>query len=490
MFQPKSKKITLILGDQLYENHPCLKIDSDYVMLESKDFNHKFKYHKTRIQHCFVSMREYEDYLKNLNRNVLYYKYEENIGLVGLFQNLKSLNYNTVYIAFVEGKYFSRLIGDLAQKNALELIIQPDDQKFLTSQEEWLDFRKVYSKRLFMNDFYIYQRKRLGLFVDLQGKSTFGDWSLDKDNRQKIPKEMQISKRETKYESKHLLDVNELIQKEFAGNFGELQQELFSPVNHTEAKEHLTNFFEHYLANFGPFEDAISTKDSFLFHSLVSSLLNSGLLTPSYVLESLIHYLDQNPHIPNSSVEGFVRQIIGWREWVRALYWNEYEENLAQYNFFEAKNKLPNYFWDKAKLENIKVNTPLYESFLSVWNYGYCHHIQRLMVIGNWMTLNEYDPIECYDWFMTAFIDSYEWVMVANVFGMGLFADGGKFATKPYSAGGNYLKKMSDYKDSKNWENIWTDKFWSFLLKHEQFFVTNPRLKMLIDGRKKKEKLM
>jgi deoxyribodipyrimidine photolyase-related protein len=161
----------------------------------------------------------------------------------------------------------------------------------------------------------------------------------------------------------------------------------------------------------------------------------------------------------------------------------------TKYNFFDNRTKLPAYFWDRGELEKIKFNIPLYNALSNVFDYGYCHHIDRLMVIANWMTLSEYDPMECYNWFMAMFIDSYNWVMVANVMGMGLYADGGIFATKPYVAGGNYLKKMSDYPSGKgesDWEKLWTDKFWYFVLKHEKVFLSNPRMNMLIQAKKNK----
>jgi deoxyribodipyrimidine photolyase-related protein len=475
-----SNSITIILGDQLYHSHPAFDLDCDYVMIESMDFNSQYKYHKGRLLHCLVAMREYKDYLISIDKSVRYIGLEEEKTLEDMFKMMVKMGYKTINISFVEDKEFGRLLSQLSEQYELSLNILPDN-KFLTPKNAWLDYRSQYPKRLFMNDFYIFNRKRLAIDVDEKGNSIYTQWSLDEENRKKIPKTLEVPSSIKVYESVHTSKVKELIEIYFKDNYGSVS-ELYYPVNHIQALEHLDDFIKNKYELFGPYEDAMSNKDPFLFHSTLSPLLNNGLLTTDVVIAKL----DQAVNIPNNSREGLIRQIIGWREWVRCLYWYVYEEDLTKYNFFQHHKPLPNYFWDKQYLEVIKDNTPLYNALNNVFEYGYCHHIERLMVISNWMVLNEYDPMECYSWFMTMFIDSYNWVMVANVMGMGLFADGGIFATKPYIAGGNYLKKMSDYADHKIWEHLWTDKFWALLFKHQEFFSTNPRLAMLIKSKKMK----
>jgi deoxyribodipyrimidine photolyase-related protein len=477
------KNITLVLGDQLYHNHASFELESDFAMIESRDFNATYKYHKTRVNHCFVAMREYADYLNLQGKTVHYYSMDMEYTLELMFDEMVTKNYTDVYIVEVDNKGIRQiLIEFFAQKHLrLHWLSSP---KFVTSAQHWLDYRARYPKSLKMNDFYILQRKRLKLFVNEDGDSSFGKWSLDEENRKKIPKTQQVDNRIKPYHSKHESQVKKVIETYFVDNPGS-SEKLYFPVNHTQAWELLEEFGNKYFEHFGVYEDALSARDPFLFHSTISPLLNNGLLTPQEVID----WTMQQNHVPNNSREGFIRQIIGWREWVNCLYWHIYEEDITKYNFFNHHTPLPAYFWDRNELENIKYNIPLYKALRTVFEYGYCHHIERLMVIGNWMTLNEYDPVECFNWFMTMFIDSYEWVMVANVFGMGLYADGGIFATKPYVAGGNYLKKMSDYpsgKGEQDWEKIWTDKFWYFILKHEKVFSTNPRMAMLITSRKNK----
>jgi deoxyribodipyrimidine photolyase-related protein len=478
-----SKNITLVLGDQLYKHHPAFDRDTDFAMIESKDFNTAYKYHKTRINHCFVAMREYADYLVLLGKQVQYYTMDMQYTLESMFDELVAKNYTDLYIAHIGNKGTAKDIDALCTRKNLTLHWLPSP-KFLTTPQNWLDYKTRFPKSLKMNDFYIMQRKRLDFFIDKDGNSSFGKWSLDEENRKKLPKSEKVDNRVKPYHSVHEKAVIEIINTYFEENPGNIRK-LYFPVNHTQAWQHLEEFGQKYFTNFGTYEDALSTRDPFLFHSTISPLLNNGLLTPQEVIDWA---MEQN-HVPNNSREGFIRQIIGWREWVNCLYWNVYDNDLTQYNFFKHQTPLPAYFWDQNELESIKHNIPLYYALTSVFEYGYCHHIERLMVIGNWMTLNEYDPMECYEWFMTMFIDSYEWVMVANVFGMGLYADGGIFATKPYVAGGNYLKKMSDYSSGKgdqDWEKLWTDKFWYFVLKHEKVFSSNPRMAMLISSRKKK----
>jgi deoxyribodipyrimidine photolyase-related protein len=487
------KNITLVLGDQLFQNHSAFSLETDYVMLESKDFNTEYKYHKTRVNHCFIAMREYCDYLRSIGKTVKYFGLEEQKSLADLFGFVIENNYSDLYIAKIDDKGFARIITELCSSKGLTLHVLPSP-KFLTNEQDWLTYRTKHSKRLNMNDFYIMQRRRLGLFLDDQGNSSFGKWSLDEDNRKKLPKTEPVDNRVSQtYTSKHEAKVEVAIQKYFPDNYGSITP-LYFPINHTQAIEHLQQFGNKYFAKFGDYEDAMSARDPFLFHSTISPLLNNGLLTPREVIDWVLEIPHPNPlsqerEIPDNSIEGFVRQVIGWREWVNCLYWNVYEEDITKYNFFENHTKLPDYFWDKNALESIKFNIPLYNALSSVFDYGYCHHIERLMVIANWMTLNEYDPMECYNWFMAMFIDSYNWVMVANVMGMGLYAEGGIFATKPYVAGGNYLKKMSDYPSGKgedDWEKLWTDKFWYFVLKHEKVFLSNPRMNMLIQSKKNK----
>jgi deoxyribodipyrimidine photolyase-related protein len=357
------QSITLVLGDQLYQNHPALSLDTDYIMVESRDFNTEFKYHKTRLLHCFVSMREYSDYLESKGKVVHYFDVAKQKSLMDIFDFVVESGYTEFCIAEIDDKGFKKAIIDLCASKGLILHILRSP-KFLTITQNWLDYRTKHSKRLNMNDFYIMQRRRLNLFLDDEGNSSFGKWSLDEDNRKKLPKTEPVDNRPRIYESKHTDGVKVDIAKYFSANYGAVG-ELYFPVTFAQANDLLEEFGSKYFAKFGIYEDAMTNRDPFLFHSTISPLLNNGLLTPKKVIDWT---MEQN-QIPDNSREGFVRQVIGWREWVNQLYWNVYEQDITKYNFFGNTKTLPEYFWNRAELEKIKENIPLYNALSSVFDY-------------------------------------------------------------------------------------------------------------------------
>ena len=231
-------------------------------------------------------------------------------------------------------------------------------------------------------------------------------------------------------------------------------------------------FFKERFHDFGAYEDAIVAKEGILNHSVLSPLINAGLLSPKYIVSEAVAYSEKNG-IPINSIEGFVRQIIGWREFIRGIYETRGRIERTK-NFWGFTRKIPSSFYTGTT--GIE---PIDNVIKKVLETGYCHHIERLMVLGNFMILCEFDPDEVYRWFMELFIDAYDWVMVPNVYGMSQFSDGGIFATKPYISGSNYLKKMSDCKNGA-WQEIWDSLFWRFMNVHRDFFQQNPRLSMLL----------
>jgi len=258
----------------------------------------------------------------------------------------------------------------------------------------------------------------------------------------------------------------------FSDNYGEINKSFVYPNTFDESKKWFNEFLEKRFSEFGDYEDAIVAGENILHHSVLTPMLNIGLLTPKYIVEETLNFSEKHK-IPLNSVEGFIRQIIGWREFIRGVY-----ETSGSYqrtkNYWGFKRKIPESFWNGTM--GIE---PLDITIKKVLQTGYCHHIERLMVLGNFMLLCEFDPDEVYRWFMELFIDAYDWVMVPNIYGMSQFADGGLMATKPYISGSNYLMKMSDYKKG-DWQLIWDGLFWRFMDKHREFFLSNPRLGMLI----------
>ena len=244
------------------------------------------------------------------------------------------------------------------------------------------------------------------------------------------------------------------------------------PTTFLEAEQWLEIFLKDRFKLFGDYEDALVNNNHQLYHSLLSPLMNVGLLTPKHVIDQALKFADKH-QIPINSVEGFVRQIIGWREFMNMVYFQIGNEQRTR-NFWNFKRKLPASFWDGTTgIEPIDV------IIKEILKTGYCHHIERLMVLGNFMLLCEFDPDDVYRWFMEMFIDSYDWVMVPNVYGMSQYADGGLTTTKPYVSGSNYIIKMSNYKKGE-WSEIWDSLFWRFMDVHRTVMGKNMRIGMLI----------
>jgi deoxyribodipyrimidine photolyase-related protein len=240
----------------------------------------------------------------------------------------------------------------------------------------------------------------------------------------------------------------------------------------------LAEFVAERLIDFGPYEDAMSSQDDDLYHSKLSAYLNIGLLEPMEVIEAAVSAFESG-HAPINSVEGFVRQILGWREYIYWQYWRLGSE-LIESNFWGATRPLPVFFWD-GQCEMNCVRTVIRRAI----DTGYNHHIERLMVLCNFALLAGLEPLEVNEWFLSAYVDAYEWVMAPNVLGMGLNADGGIVATKPYIASANYINKMSDYcqgcsfdQQKRTGENAcpFNTLYWNFLIQHEETLRANPRL--------------
>ncbi|MGK0379704.1 MAG: deoxyribodipyrimidine photolyase-related protein, partial [Patiriisocius sp.] len=267
-------------------------------------------------------------------------------------------------------------------------------------------------------------------------------------------------------------EAKKYVKANFSHHFGSLTEHPLYPIDFKATKSWLTQFFEQRFMEFGVYEDAIVAENSILNHSVLTPMLNVGLITPKEIIVACLLYAEEND-VPINSTEGFVRQIIGWREFIRGIYESRGSDERTT-NFWKFKKKIPASFYDGTT-----GIPPIDLTIKKVLKTGYCNHIERLMVLGNFMMLCEFDPDEVYRWFMELFIDSYDWVMVTNVYGMSQFADGGLMATKPYISGSNYLMKMSNYKKGE-WQAVWDGLFWRFMDTHRDFFLSNPRLGMLV----------
>jgi deoxyribodipyrimidine photolyase-related protein len=299
-----------------------------------------------------------------------------------------------------------------------------------------------------------------------------GKWTYDSDNRKKYPKGKAPPGIAWPAPNPFREEAVAYTQKYFSDNPGSLSPSPLYPVTHDDAQRWFQQFLNERFHDFGAYEDAIVQHEHILHHSLLSPLLNVGLLSPRDVLIQSVEFAETND-IPINSTEGFVRQLIGWREFIRGMYECK-GTAMRTTNFWGFDRKIPASFYNAST--GIE---PVDSTIRKVLETGYCHHIERLMILGNFMLLCEFDPNEVYRWFMELFIDAYDWVMVPNIYAMSQFADGGLFATKPYISGSNYVHKMSDYA-SGSWQCIWDGLFWRFVDRHKEFFKSNPRLSMLV----------
>lgn len=343
-----------------------------------------------------------------------------------------------------------------------------EDPAFLTPldvMQSWAEDRQQFR----FTDFYLHQRKRLGVLLDANQKPIGGKWTFDTENRKKLPRNIVIPKCLPPAERESLTEAKQYVSKRFPKALGHVQAFLY-PVTYQDAKEWLDRFLEQRLEAFGPYEDAISQQETFVFHSVLTPMLNIGLLTPQQVMDAVLSKVDR---VPLNSLEGFLRQVIGWREFVRLIYLHRGSQQRTR-NFWELTRPMPASFYDGTT-----GIVPVDHAIQRTLKYGYCHHIERLMVLGNFMLLCDIDPHAVYQWFMEMFIDSYDWVMVPNVYGMSQHADGGLMTTKPYISGSSYIHKMSDYPKGP-WSEIWDALYWRFVDRERSFFSQNPRMRVMV----------
>jgi len=459
---------TIIYPHQLFQHHPALADGRLVYLVEEPLLLTHNPIHRQKLMLHKLSMDAYQAELESAGYTVNRLAIGEHPHTTDVFARMQKDGVTELHIADTTDHYLERAIAACGMKR-----VWYDSPLFILSKDE-ASQRFITSKR-FMASFYKQLRKDKHILIEKGGEPTGGKWSFDEDNRQKLPKRIELPDDLHKFDDANISAAQDWVETVPAEQYGTTG--CWLPYTRSGAEEFLQEFFTERFKNFGTYEDALSTRGTRLFHSAISPLINIGLLSPQAVLDQALAYAKEND-TPLNSLEGFVRQILGWREFIRASYEVDGSKMRSQ-NFFNHTNPLPDSYWNASTdidpVDHV-INTAL--------QYGYTHHIERLMVMGNFMLLSQTDPHDVYRWFMGMYIDAYDWVMVPNVYGMSQFADGGSFATKPYISGSNYIKKMSDYEKGQgegieNWEAVWTALYWNFVSTHHETFIKNHRMSMM-----------
>ncbi len=441
------------------------------VMCEESLYFRQYAFHRQKLAYHRASMKQYEQYLIQQNLKVKYVESgDENSDVRTLIASLAASGFTEIVTWFPDDEWLEKRLQSSCKRQNVSLLFLSHNG-FINSQNEALLPRK--DGRFLQTDWYVQQRKKLNILMEGE-KPVGGQWTFDVDNRKRYPAQKTAPFVSISEQNSFSNEAVSYVEKYFSNNPGSLKNGILYPTSHQEAKAWLKQFLATRFAEFGPYEDAIVQRENWLHHSVLTPMLNTGLITPAEVLDEVLAYAQQYS-VPLASLEGFVRQVLGWREFMRLFYLSN---GTAQRNgnFWNFNRKIPASFYTGST-----GISPIDNCIQKLLDTGYNHHIERLMVLGNFMLLCEFDPNEVYRWFMEMYIDAYDWVMVPNVYGMSQFADGGRMTTKPYISGSNYLLKMSDYKPDGRWEKIWDALFWNFMDKQRAFFGQNPRIAMLLN---------
>ncbi|WP_417473198.1 cryptochrome/photolyase family protein [Leisingera sp.] len=477
--------LILILGDQLSRNIPSLK-DADpsrdiLLMAEVMEEASYVRHHKKKIAFVFSAMRHFEQELEADGWQLRYVRLDDpgNSGsLTGEIDRLRADHPQARVVVTEPGEYrLKSALLDWAEQAGVELDMRQDN-RFLCSHQQfqqWAEGRR----QLRMEYFYREMRRETGLLMN-GDKPEGGKWNFDDENRKPASGGMFLPRPLQTTPDGITEEVLDLVDARFGGNFGTLRPFWFA-VTRTGALEALEGFVEQALPDFGDYQDAMLEGERFLYHSVLSHYINAGLLEPLEVCRRVERAYYEG-HAPLNSAEGFIRQIIGWREYMRGIYWLNMPGYTEQ-NFLEATRPLPEFYWtgetDMACLAAAITQTR---------EEAYAHHIQRLMVTGNFALLAGVDPFQVHEWYLAVYADAYEWVEAPNVIGMSQFADGGLLGSKPYAASGNYINKMSDHcagclYDVKQKTGPdacpFNPLYWDFLLRNADKLNQNPRLRQV-----------
>ena len=479
-----AKRLILILGDQLDLQGVALKefnpSSDELIMIESSEEATYVWSHQAKIAIFLSAMRHFSEELRSLQYPLTYIK-ESPLSIIDILKNQLIEKKINCLVCVEPGEWrLKKAIEQLVEELKISLVMHEDNHFFCSHQEfrEWASNKK----ELRLEYFYRQMRKTHHILIDADGEPEGGQWNFDQDNRKPYPKKGPgMVDGPIQFQPDQItLDVLAYVKKNYKDHPGSL--EYFNwPVTRAQALEGLQYFIDYRLRNFGVFQDAMWTETPFGWHSVLSTSLNLKLLNPREVINAVLGAWKKYS-LDLSTVEGFIRQILGWREFVRGMYYLDMPK-MAEDNYYSHTRALPKWYWDgNTQMACMR------DAIGQTLKYGYAHHIQRLMITGNFALLAEILPSEVCDWYLAIYVDAIEWVELPNTAGMALFANGGRFTSKPYIASGAYVKRMSNYCDTcpykpdvRYGENACpiTTLYWNFLIKHRAQLEANPRSRLM-----------
>jgi deoxyribodipyrimidine photolyase-related protein len=481
-----------ILGDQLLADHPALRAAEAQtsrsavrvVLVESAARLSKLSYQRKKLVLLLSAMRHYAEELQGQGYQVDYVRAPS--ALEGLKQHVAAHGVTTL-VTMAATEYAGRRFQQesLGAALGIPVTVVPNGQMLVEAHDPVATPGKRAPKRVVMETFYRAMRRHFDVLLDADGEPSGGQWNFDKENRKPLPKRgLAVPAPRTFAPDTVTREVMAQVAA-MDGPVGTVDGFALA-VTRAQAQQAFEDFIAHRLAEFGPYEDAMSRRHAVLFHSTLSPYMNLGLLAPLAMVRRAEHAY-RDGHAPINSVEGFVRQILGWREFIYWQYWQQMPDMLTA-NAWDHQRPMPRFFWTAAT-----DMACLHHAVDRVIDTGYGHHIERLMLICNFCMLAGIDPAAVNRWFLSFYVDAYEWVVTPNVIGMGLNADGGITATKPYIASANYINKMSDYCAGCRYDHTrrhgddacpFNFLYWNFLLEHEATLRGNPRFGPAVLGLK------
>lgn len=479
------RKLRLILGDQLnYQHSWFARIDPEttYVMMEILPETRYVTHHIQKVAGFFAAMRRFAAAMSDDGHGFRYLRLDDPENLQSFPQNLTrlidSLQIDQFEYLLPDEYRLDQLLKQFASQTAIP-VVAADTEHFLSAREEVGDFFRG-RKTFVMEAFYRHMRRKWGILMDGE-QPLSGRWNYDAENRNALPQGLTPP---APFNFDHdVSEIVDLIRSLEIKTIGRIDAANFPwPLDHQEARQLLDHFLAHGLAHFGTYQDAMDTASPFVYHSRLSFAMNLKLLSPREIVQKTLDYWQAHPEqIDLAQVEGFIRQIIGWREFMRGIYWANMPE-YGQLNYFGHQRPLPAFYWTGDTRMNC-----LRHAITQSLDLAYAHHIQRLMITGNFANLLGVHPDAVDAWYLGIYIDAIQWVEITNTRGMSQYADGGIAATKPYVSSANYIHKMSNYCRDCHYDRQkrygegacpFNSLYWDFFDRHRKLLEKNPRVGM------------